>query len=57
MATTKSDLVTLSQDDCLRRLTTHRPRLGRLAFHADGRTVVHPMNFLTIDQLSGRRIV
>lgn len=41
-------LIELSVDECRVLLTTHRPRLGRLAFIADGRAQVYPMNYVAI---------
>lgn len=42
-------LTELTVDECRLLLTTHRPRLGRLAFLADGRAQVFPMNFIAVD--------
>jgi nitroimidazol reductase NimA-like FMN-containing flavoprotein (pyridoxamine 5'-phosphate oxidase superfamily) len=41
-----NDLVVLSKDDCLRLLTAHRPRLGRIAFVDAGWPMVFPMNYV-----------
>ncbi|HSJ47181.1 MAG TPA: pyridoxamine 5'-phosphate oxidase family protein [Euzebyales bacterium] len=48
--TTSDDLVELSNEECLRLLTAHRPRLGRLGFMSQGRVLVFPMNFVLIDR-------
>ena len=45
MSETEIALVTLAPDECRALLTTHRPRLGRLAFLAGEWPLVLPMNF------------
>ncbi|GAA4680380.1 hypothetical protein GCM10023215_12230 [Pseudonocardia yuanmonensis] len=45
MSETEIALATLSPDECRALLVTHRPRLGRLAFVADGWPLVLPVNF------------
>lgn len=45
MSETEIALGTLSPDECRALLVTHRPRLGRLAFVADGWPLVLPVNF------------
>lgn len=41
-------LIELSPDECRLLLTSHRPRLGRLAFIAGGRAQVFPMNYVMV---------
>ena len=41
-------LIELSPDECRLLLTSHRPRLGRLAFIAGGRAQVFPMNYVIV---------
>jgi nitroimidazol reductase NimA-like FMN-containing flavoprotein (pyridoxamine 5'-phosphate oxidase superfamily) len=48
--TTAHGLIDLSNEECLRLLSTHRPRLGRLAFTSQGRVLVFPMNFVMVDR-------
>ena len=43
-----TELTELGPDECRMLLTTHRPRLGRLAFIADGRAQVFPMNYVVV---------
>jgi nitroimidazol reductase NimA-like FMN-containing flavoprotein (pyridoxamine 5'-phosphate oxidase superfamily) len=45
MSESEIGLATLTADECRALLVTHRPRLGRLAFVADGWPIVLPMNF------------
>ena len=45
MTTDRNGLSVLSVDECLRLLSTHMPRIGRIAFVADGKPVVLPVNF------------
>ncbi len=51
MSSTETGLLELSEEECLRLLTTHRPRLGRLAFMSGGRVLVFPMNFVAVGKL------
>ncbi len=51
MSSTETGLLELSDEECLRLLTTHRPRLGRLAFMSGGRVLVFPMNFVAVGKL------
>lgn len=51
MASTQTGLIELSTEECVRLLTTHRPRLGRLAFMSGGRVLIFPMNFVAVDHL------
>lgn len=51
MSSTQTGLVELSHEECLRLLTTHRPRLGRLAFMSGGRVLIFPMNFIAVGNL------
>ncbi len=46
MSETEIALLALSPDECRDLLDQHRPRLGRLAFVADDRPIVLPMNFV-----------
>jgi uncharacterized protein len=48
MPETEISLAILTADECRALLVTHRPRLGRLAFVADGWPIVLPMNY-TLD--------
>lgn len=43
-------LTELTADQCRALLATHRPRLGRLAFIADGRAQVFPMNYVAVEE-------
>lgn len=45
MSETEIALATLTPDECRALLVTHRPRLGRLAFVADGWPLVLPVNY------------
>lgn len=51
MATTRTELLDIPADECLRLLTIHRPRLGRLAFLSGGRPLVFPMNYVAVGRL------
>ncbi|MPZ74252.1 MAG: pyridoxamine 5'-phosphate oxidase family protein [Nitriliruptorales bacterium] len=46
MATDRNGLTVLTVDECLRLLTSHVPRVGRIAFVPDGRPVILPVNYL-----------
>lgn len=46
MTTNHSGMHVLSLDDCLRRLTTHRPRIGRVAVMEDGAPIILPVNYV-----------
>jgi nitroimidazol reductase NimA-like FMN-containing flavoprotein (pyridoxamine 5'-phosphate oxidase superfamily) len=41
-------LTEMTSEECRTLLATHRPRLGRLAFLADGRAQVFPMNYVAV---------
>lgn len=51
MATTREPMVELSEHECLRLLTTRRPRLGRLAFVDAGWPLVLPVNYVAVDRV------
>lgn len=51
MVTARTELLDVPADECLRLLTTHRPRLGRLAFVSGGRPQVFPMNYVAVGRL------
>lgn len=42
-------LTEIPVDECWERLVAHRPALGRIAFTADGATVIYPMNYAVAD--------
>ena len=46
MPTDRNGLSVLSVDECLQLLSTHVPRVGRVAFVSDGKPVVLPVNFV-----------
>ena len=41
-----SGMTVLSVDECMRLLTTHLPRIGRVGFVADGKPVILPVNYV-----------
>ena len=42
----RSGMTVLSVDECMRLLTTHLPRIGRVGFVADGKPVILPVNYV-----------
>jgi uncharacterized protein len=44
--TAPSEMTMLSVDECMRLLTTHIPRIGRVSFVADGKPVILPVNYV-----------
>ena len=46
MPTDRNGLSVLSVDECLQLLSTHVPRIGRVAFVSDGKPVVLPVNYV-----------
>lgn len=46
MATDRNGLTILSVDECMRLLTGHVPRIGRVGFLAEGRPVILPVNYV-----------
>ena len=46
MITDRTGLTVVSVDECMRLLTTHLPRIGRVAFLAEGRPVILPVNYV-----------
>lgn len=44
--TDRTGMTVLSIDECLRLLTTHLPRIGRVGFVADGKPVILPVNYV-----------
>lgn len=46
MLRTRTSMTQLSSDECLDLLSTHRPRVGRLAFVDAGGPVVFPMSYI-----------
>lgn len=45
MTTDRNGLTVLSVDECLRLLSSHVPRIGRVSFVADGKPVILPVNY------------
>ena len=46
MTTDRSGLTVLSVDDCMRLLSSHVPRVGRVGFLADGKPCILPVNYV-----------
>lgn len=46
MTTDRSGLTVLSVDECMRLLSSHVPRVGRIGFVADGKPVILPVNYV-----------
>lgn len=46
MAADRAGLQVMSDDECLQRLTSHLPRVGRLAFAVAGRPEVLPVSYV-----------
>ena len=44
--TVRTGMTVLSVDECMRLLTTHLPRIGRVGFVADGKPVILPVNYV-----------
>jgi nitroimidazol reductase NimA-like FMN-containing flavoprotein (pyridoxamine 5'-phosphate oxidase superfamily) len=51
MSDTANALTELSPEECRNMLSTHRPRLGRLAFVEGGWPLVFPMNYVATDNV------
>jgi nitroimidazol reductase NimA-like FMN-containing flavoprotein (pyridoxamine 5'-phosphate oxidase superfamily) len=46
MVTDRNGLTVLSVDECMRLLSSHIPRIGRVSFVADSRPVILPVNYV-----------
>lgn len=46
MTTDRNGLTVLSVDECMRLLSSHVPRVGRIAFLAENRPVILPVNYV-----------
>lgn len=46
MTTDRNGMTVLSVDECMRLLSSHVPRIGRVGFVADGAPVILPVNYV-----------
>jgi uncharacterized protein len=46
MTTDRNGLTVLSVDECMRLLSSHVPRVGRIGFVSDGKPVILPVNYV-----------